>query len=91
MKFYRSIWSMIIVTQSGLRYSIFVKFNSSGKIHVNCNAITIALKSKPERNKPNRKLVEKLAAYFGISKDRIRIIADMTSSKKLVEVMDEGK
>jgi uncharacterized protein YggU (UPF0235/DUF167 family) len=74
-----------------LRYSIFVKFDSSGRIHVDRNEITIALKSKPERNKANRELIERLAAYFGTSKDRIHIIAGLTSSKKLVEVIEERK
>jgi uncharacterized protein YggU (UPF0235/DUF167 family) len=36
-------------------------------------------------------LIEKLATYFGTSKDRIRIIAGMTSSKKLVGFMEERK
>jgi uncharacterized protein YggU (UPF0235/DUF167 family) len=74
-----------------LRYSIFVKFNSNGKIFVNGNVITIALKSKPERNKANRELIAKLAEYFGTSKDRIRIIAGMTSSKKLADVLEDKK
>ena len=74
-----------------MRYSIFVKFDSSGKICVDGDEITIALKSKPERNKANRELVEKLADYFGTSKDRIRIIAGVTSSKKLVDVLEERK
>jgi uncharacterized protein YggU (UPF0235/DUF167 family) len=65
-----------------LRYSIFVKFDSSGKICIDGNEITIALKSKPERNKASRELVEKLADYFGTSKDRIHIIAGVTSSKR---------
>ena len=72
-----------------MRYSIFVKFDSSGKICVDGDEITIALKSKPERNKANRELVEKLADYFGVSKDRVHIIAGMTSSKKLVDVLEE--
>jgi uncharacterized protein YggU (UPF0235/DUF167 family) len=74
-----------------LRYNIFVKFDSGRRIHVDGNEITIALKSKPERNKANRELIERLAAYFGTSKDRIRIIAGLTSSKKLVEIIEERK
>ena len=74
-----------------MRYSIFVKFDSSGKIRVDGNEITIALKSKPERNRANRELVEKLADYFGTPKDRIRIIAGVTSSKKLVNIMEERR
>jgi uncharacterized protein YggU (UPF0235/DUF167 family) len=37
--------------------------NSSGRIHVDGNEITIALKSKPKRNKANTELIEKLAAW----------------------------
>lgn len=48
--------------------------------------ITISLKSKPERGKANRELIQKLADYFGTGKDRIRIISGITSNKKLVEV-----
>lgn len=90
LKFYRST-KVSLLERNHLRYSIFVKFDSGGKIHVDGNEITVALKSKPERNKANRELIEKLATYFGTSKDRIRIIAGMTSSKKLVDVMEERK
>lgn len=80
---------MNIVKQSDLRYDIFVKFNSGEKIHVNENEIMITLKSKRERNKANREPVDKLAVRFGIPKDRMRIIAGMRSSKKIVEVLEE--
>lgn len=69
-----------------MRYTIFVKFNSSGQIQHNGNELTISLKSKPERNKANRGLLEKLADYFGTPKDRIRIISGLNSTKKLVDV-----
>ena len=68
------------------RYTIFVNFNSSGQILHNGNELTISLKSKPERNKANRELLEKLGDYFGTSKDRIRIISGLNSTKKLVDV-----
>jgi uncharacterized protein YggU (UPF0235/DUF167 family) len=84
MKFYGST-KVSLLERNHLRYSIFVKFDSGGKIHVDGSEIT---KSKPERNKANR---EKLATYFGTSKDRICIIAGMTSSKKLVDIMEERK
>jgi uncharacterized protein YggU (UPF0235/DUF167 family) len=69
-----------------LRYTIFVKFDSSGKIDVNGNKISVSLRSKPERNKANMELIEKLADYFGTSKDRIHIISGITSTKKLVDI-----
>ncbi|MGA7898034.1 MAG: DUF167 domain-containing protein [Nitrososphaeraceae archaeon] len=60
-------------------------------MHVDGNEISISLKSKPERNKANRELIERLATYFVTSKDRIRIIAGMTTSKKLVDVIEERR
>ena len=69
-----------------MKYTIFVKFNSSGKIQVNTNEITIALKYKPERGKANRKMIKKLAEYFRISKGRIHIISGLASNKKLIEI-----
>lgn len=69
-----------------MRYTVFVKFNPAGKIIVYGDQITISLKSKPERGKANRELIERLADYFGTGKDKIRIISGRTSNKKLVEV-----
>jgi uncharacterized protein YggU (UPF0235/DUF167 family) len=69
-----------------LRYTVFVKFNPADRIIVYGDQITISLKSKPERGKANRELIQKLADYFGIGKDKIRIIFVISSNKKLVEV-----
>ena len=69
-----------------LKYTVLVKFNSSGNIQANSNEITIALKSKPERGKTNREMIEKIAEYFRISKDRIYIISGLTSNRKLIEI-----
>jgi uncharacterized protein YggU (UPF0235/DUF167 family) len=69
-----------------LRYTVFVKFNSSGKIQIQENEITISLKSEPERGKANRELIQKLADYFGISNDKIHITTGLYSTKKLVEI-----
>ena len=68
-----------------LRYSVFVKFNPAHKIIICGDQITISLKSKPERGKANRELIQNLADYFGIGKDRLRIISGITSNKKIVE------
>ena len=40
------------------------QFNSSGKIQENSNKIIIALKSKPERSKAIREMMEMIAEYF---------------------------
>ena len=74
-----------------MRYTVFVKFNPSGKFQVNGNEITICLRSKPERGKANKELVERLASYFEVSKDKVRIISGLTSTKKLVEIQDENQ
>jgi uncharacterized protein YggU (UPF0235/DUF167 family) len=63
-----------------------VKFNSVSKIIVYGDQITISLKSKPERGKANRELIQKLADYFEIDKNRIQIISGIISNKKLVNI-----
>lgn len=69
-----------------MRYTVFVKFNPTGKIIVYGDRITVSLQSKPERGKANRELIQKLADYFKIDKVRIQIVSGRTSNKKLVEV-----
>ena len=70
-----------------MKYTIFVKFNSSpSKIQIQENEITISLKSKPERGKANLELIQKLAGYFGVAKDKINIISGLSSTKKLVDI-----
>jgi uncharacterized protein len=71
-----------------LRYTVFVKFNSSGKIQIQENEITISLKSKPQRGKANIELVQKLADYFGVAEDKINIILGLSSTKKLVDILN---
>ena len=53
-----------------MHYTVFVKFNPSGKIKVNGNEITICLRSKPERGKANKEMIERLASYFEVSKNK---------------------
>ena len=57
-----------------MHYTVFVKFNPSGKIKVKGNEITICLRSKPERGKANKEMIERLAHYFEVSKNKVRII-----------------
>ena len=69
-----------------LIYTVFVKFNSSGKIQIQGNEITVSLKSKPERGKANLELIRKLAGYFGVAKDKINIVSGLRLTKKLVDI-----
>ena len=47
-----------------MHYTVFVKFNPSGKIEVNGNEITICLRSKPERGKANKEMIERLVTIL---------------------------
>jgi uncharacterized protein (TIGR00251 family) len=69
-----------------MRYTVWVKFNSSGKIQVNGEEITVCIKSKPERGKANKELVEMLASYFRVSKNRVHIISGLKTTKKQVQI-----
>ena len=71
-----------------MRYTVFVKFNPSGKIAVSGNEITIFLRSRPEKGKANKELIAKLANYFAISTNKVHIISGVTSSKKLIEIQE---
>lgn len=70
-----------------MRYSVSVRFSSDGRLEVSGDKISISIKSQPERGKANKELVKKLAAHFGVSEDRVRIISGLTSRKKIVEVL----
>ena len=71
-----------------MRYTVFVKFNPSGKIALNGNEITIFLTSRPEKGKANKELIRKLGKYFAISTSKVHIISGATSSKKVIEIQD---
>ena len=70
-----------------MRYSVSVRFSPDGRLEVSGDEISISIKSQPERGKANRELVKKLAAHFGVSEDRVRIISGVTSRKKIIEVL----
>lgn len=69
-----------------VRFTVFVKFDSTGKLTVDQDEITISLRSRPKGGKANLELIKKLADYFRVNKNGIRIISGKTSNKKLVEV-----
>jgi uncharacterized protein (TIGR00251 family) len=69
-----------------VRFTVLVKFDSRSKLTVDQDEIIISLKSRPKGGKANLELIKKLADYFGVNKDEIRIISGRTSNKKLVEI-----
>ncbi len=70
-----------------MQYSVSVRFSSDERLDVSGHEIAISIKSEPERGKANRELVKKLAAHFGVSENRVRIVSGLTSRKKIVDVM----
>jgi uncharacterized protein len=79
------------MTEDGfkMRFTVIVKFDSTGKVIVDGNEIIISLKSRPKGGKANLELIKKLADYFEVSNNEIRIISGKTSKKKLVEVQKQ--
>jgi uncharacterized protein len=72
-----------------MRFTVIVKFDSTGKVIVDGSEITISLKSRPKGGKANLELIKRLEDYFGVSNNEIRILSGKTSKKKLVEVRTE--
>ena len=68
-----------------MHYTVFVKFNPSGKIKVNDNEITICLRSKPERGKANKEMIERLLAILRYRKNKVCIISGLTSHEEASE------
>jgi len=69
-----------------MRYNVAVKFNMDG-IEVDKDTITVGIKSKPERGRANKELIDKLARHFGIPRTNVKIVAGFTSRKKIVEII----
>ncbi|MGA7367606.1 MAG: DUF167 domain-containing protein [Nitrososphaeraceae archaeon] len=74
-----------------MRFTVIVKFDSTGKVIVDGSEIIVSLKSRPKGGKANIELIKKLADYFEVSNDEIRILSGKTSKKKIVEVRKEEK
>ena len=71
------------------RFTVFIKFDSRCKIVIDGDEITISLRSIPKGGRANQELIKKLADYFVVNTDGIRIVAGRTSNKKLVEVSSQ--
>ena len=70
-----------------MQYSVSVRFSSDGQLEVIGDQIAVSIKSQPERGRANKELLKKLAAHFGVSEERVRIVSGLTSRKKIVEVL----
>jgi len=49
----------------------------------------VAVKEAPEKGKTNARIVELLSIYFGIKKDKIKLVAGETSKSKLFQILGE--
>jgi uncharacterized protein (TIGR00251 family) len=49
----------------------------------------VAVKEVPEKGRANARIVELLSMYFGVKKDRIKLVAGETSKSKLFQVLGE--
>jgi hypothetical protein len=47
----------------------------------------IWIHSVPEKGKANQEIINILANYFGVSKNKINIIGGKTSSKKIIDII----
>ena len=70
-----------------LIYNVSVKFNSDELFIIHGNEITLSIKSAPKHGKANAELLKKLSRQFKVDPTRIRIVAGMTSRKKMVEIL----
>jgi len=70
-----------------MEYSVSVRFSSDGQLEIIGDQIAISIKSQPERGRANKELLKKLAAHFGVSEERVRIVSGLTSRKKIVELL----
>ncbi|MGB7884696.1 MAG: hypothetical protein WBL44_18395 [Nitrososphaeraceae archaeon] len=68
-----------------------MKFDSTGKLTVDQDEITIVLKSRPKGNKVNLELIKKLAAYFGLPTTWVHIFLAPLDVLLEYSVMNNGQ
>jgi hypothetical protein len=49
----------------------------------------VAVKEVPEKGRANARIVELLSKYFGVKKDRIKLVVGETSKSKLFQILGE--
>ncbi|MFZ8784166.1 DUF167 domain-containing protein [Thermocrinis sp.] len=53
------------------------------------NFYEVAVEETPEKGRANARIVEPLSIYFGVKKDRIKLVAGETSKSKLFQILGE--
>jgi len=63
-----------------------VKFNSSERIELNGNEITMSIQSEPKHGKANREMIRNMSKFFVVPENNIHIISGLTSRKNLIDI-----
>jgi uncharacterized protein len=63
-----------------------VKLNSSERIELDGNEITMSIKSEPKHGKANNEMIRKISKLFVVPENNIHIISGLTSRKKVIEI-----
>lgn len=72
-----------------MKLNVKVIANSSkNSIETVSNGFRIHLKEKAIKGKANKALIELLAEYFNVKKSKVEIKKGLTSSNKIVEIID---
>ena len=67
-------------------YKVQVEF-SKEFLEIKENQINIGIKSKPIKGEANKKIIKKLAKYFGVSTTLVQIKSGHKSREKIIEVL----
>lgn len=58
-------------------------------IKLSDGTLRVKLKSPPVKGKANRELIEVLASYYKVPRDRVSIVSGFTRPQKIVEIEEE--
>lgn len=75
-------------TANGSEINVLVSAGSarSGVRAVHGNALKVAVRAAPEKGKANAELEQVLAAFFRVSRGKVRVVSGQTSRRKRVQL-----
>lgn len=72
-----------------MRIIAIVHTNAREEKIVEGKELHVYVKEPPVKGKANKKVIELIAKKFGVSKNDVKIVAGVTSRKKVIEVIKE--
>jgi len=74
--------------KEGCEINVWVSAGSarSGVSALHGNALKVAVRAAPEKGKANAELERVLAAFFGVSRGKVRVVSGQTSRRKRVRL-----